>query len=102
MTRSCTRKRPSLPCASAQFWLSTHPPARGRGTRFLGSHPAVHSGFLRSWLTNGLNARVIQRIEEILEDAGEAASSARRKVFLTGAPRWCIATMLMKCIIEVL
>lgn len=38
-----------------QFWLSSHPPSRGRGSRYLGTHPAVHAGFLRSWLANGLN-----------------------------------------------
>lgn len=38
-----------------QFWLVSHPPSRGRGTRYIGTHPAVHAGFLRSWLANGLN-----------------------------------------------
>jgi hypothetical protein len=44
-----------IKCWWLQFWLSSHPPSRGRGSRYLGTHPAVHAGFLRSWLANGLN-----------------------------------------------
>ncbi len=71
----------------AQFWLATHPPARGRGSRYIGTHPAVHTGFLCSWLCNGLDARVLQRIEEILQQGDGKSSAAPRQILLTGVPQ---------------
>jgi hypothetical protein len=112
-----------------QFWLTSHPPSRGRGTRYIGTHPAVHAGFLRSWLANGLNKykhmlctslqcgtlanayslgrhalaagfvaamstsitdgnmcrRVIQRLEEIIDQNSKLPDGVQRKIMLTGA-----------------
>eukprot|EP00208_Stichococcus_sp_RCC1054_P005346 CAMPEP_0206142186 /NCGR_PEP_ID=MMETSP1473-20131121/15880_1 /ASSEMBLY_ACC=CAM_ASM_001109 /TAXON_ID=1461547 /ORGANISM="Stichococcus sp, Strain RCC1054" /LENGTH=1445 /DNA_ID=CAMNT_0053537075 /DNA_START=238 /DNA_END=4575 /DNA_ORIENTATION=- len=72
--------------ADLQTWMHEHPPRRGRGTFFYGSRPCVHNGFLRSWLANGLQSRVLQRIEEIEEGyycRGQRPSGPRR-VTLTG------------------
>lgn len=70
--------------ADLQFWLASHPPSRGRGTRYIGTHPAVHAGFLRSWQANSLNKRIIQRIEEIVEQGGPLPHGRKRKILLTG------------------
>ncbi|KAK9821824.1 hypothetical protein WJX74_001662 [Apatococcus lobatus] len=43
-----------------QVWRSDHPPVRG--SRMMWQRPVVHSGFLRCWLEDGLNQRVVQRV----------------------------------------
>ncbi|CAL8466198.1 g5734 [Coccomyxa elongata] len=55
----------SLPNALAdvQAWRTVHPPKRGGW----GRRPLVHRGFLKSWTANGLDARVVSRIKEIIQ-----------------------------------
>ncbi len=47
-----------------QAWQSAHPPARG--SYFLRTRPAVHNGFLKSYLANGLKAEILERLLEIV------------------------------------
>lgn len=47
-----------------QAWQVPHPPARG--SHFCGGRPAVHQGFLKSWVANGLNQRIVARVEDIV------------------------------------
>lgn len=58
-----------------------HPPVRGRGTWFAGSRPHVHAGFLRSWQANGLNQKLLQRINDIAKSSAELP---RHSVCVTG------------------
>ncbi|KAL4436515.1 hypothetical protein ABPG75_003654 [Micractinium tetrahymenae] len=53
--------------ADAKVWRTPHPPLRG--SALLRGRPLVHLGFLVSWLFNGYNEKVLQRIRETLEGA---------------------------------
>lgn len=67
-----------------QIWRTDHPPARG--SLLMHSRPVVHSGFLRCWLADGLQQRVIQRVLEVAA-AWQAAQPGRpAPVLLTGVP----------------
>ena len=60
-----------------------HPPLRG--SYWLRSRPMVHGGFLQSWMANGLQARVLALVREIVAQA--SVSSSDFKVYLTGECR---------------
>ena len=47
-----------------QAWQVPHPPKRGSG--FCNDRPAVHKGFLESYLANGFNQRIIDRVADIV------------------------------------
>ncbi|CAL8470482.1 g10024 [Coccomyxa elongata] len=64
--------------ADLQAWQVPHPPARG--SHFCGGRPAVHQGFLKSWVANGLNQRIIARVEDIVTSHEWACT----KVYVTG------------------
>ena len=66
-----------------QAWRVMHPPKRGR----YGRRPLVHSGFNKSWTTNGFNRRVVERVLQIIRDAhaGKTADDPYR-VIITGVP----------------
>ena len=67
----------------AQAWYAPHPPKRG--TAFTPTRPYVHQGFLKTWHANGLNVKVVSRVNEIvqaLRDEGRAVH-----LYVTGAPR---------------
>ncbi len=64
-----------------QAWYAAHPPKRGRA--FTTTRPYVHQGFLKTWLCNGLNEKVVSRVREIvtaLRDEGRAVH-----LYVTGA-----------------
>ena len=65
------------PC---QVWRMPHPPVRG--SYWLRSRPMVHGGFLKSWMANGLQARVLALVREIVAQA--SVSSSDFKVYVTG------------------
>ena len=52
-----------------------------RGT--FGLRPHVHNGFLHSWSTNGLNAQVVDRMQQRVQDL--QAQGRTVKVYVTGA-----------------
>ncbi|CAL8466200.1 g5736 [Coccomyxa elongata] len=68
----------SMSNALSDAWRKVHPPKRGRW----GSRPLVHVGFLKSWIANGLDTRVISRIKEIIQ--GPDFSSTIAYVGVTG------------------
>ena len=49
-------------------------------TRF--ARPLVHGGFLQSWLSDGLNARVLERVRAIVADS--TVDRDEFKIFVTG------------------
>jgi hypothetical protein len=49
------------------------------------------SGFLRSWKSNGLDERVLQRVNDILTEPG----SKQRHVYVTGCVRLSQMTLCM-------
>jgi hypothetical protein len=51
-----------------------------RRARVLKSNGLSCSGFLRSWKTNGLDKRVLQRVEDIMTEPG----SKQRHLYVTG------------------
>ena len=64
-----------------QAWYATHPPKRGHWWR--GTRPFVHQGFLKSWVANGLNQRIVERI--VLAVKKMQAKGAKVKLYITGA-----------------
>ncbi|KAK9814642.1 hypothetical protein WJX72_009144 [[Myrmecia] bisecta] len=67
-------------CSDIKFWWSTHPPARGSYLLF--DRPMVHTGFLDSWLANGLNLRVVECINRVVNAKGTDRDHI--KVLITG------------------
>ncbi|KAK9814286.1 hypothetical protein WJX72_003434 [[Myrmecia] bisecta] len=67
-------------CADIKFWWAAHPPKRGRLCML--NRPMVHSGFLDSWLANGLNLRVVECINRVLN--GKGVDRLAIKVLVTG------------------
>lgn len=47
-----------------QAWQATHPSARGRS--FFGRRPAVHNGFLKSYLANGFSERIVNKVLDVV------------------------------------
>ena len=64
-----------------QAWWAVHPPTRGKRLAF--TRPYVHSGFMRSWASNGLNTRVVERVRQLLQDAQSEGRAV--KLYVTGA-----------------
>lgn len=58
-TSSLTNLRTDL-----HAWLVPHPPLRG--TRWRGTCPLVHKGFLTSWETSGLKESILLRVKSII------------------------------------
>ena len=56
-----------------QTWRTLHPPKRGRW----GRRPLVHTGFLKSWTRNGLNASALDRLFQILRTACSSDSCSQ-------------------------
>lgn len=63
------------------MWLAPHPPRRRSRPGLFGT-PKVHQGFLRSWLANGLNSKVVQRVSEVIYSADIDKENVQ--VFATG------------------
>jgi predicted lipase len=53
-----------------QFLQTAHPPKR----KYRGRTPRVHSGFLATWLANGINLRVIQHVKALVDSAQNRSS----------------------------
>ncbi|BDA50387.1 probable lipase at C-terminar half [Coccomyxa sp. Obi] len=64
--------------ADLQAWQATHPSARGRS--FLGRRPAVHNGFLKSYLANGFNERIVSKVLDVVRSNDWPST----QVYLTG------------------
>ncbi|KAK9814194.1 hypothetical protein WJX72_002000 [[Myrmecia] bisecta] len=67
-------------CADLKLWWTAHPPLRGNLAML--NRPMVHSGFLASWLANGMNLRVVECVKRVV--SGMAANSHNIKVYATG------------------
>ena len=91
---SCPRLRPALgPYAArgirtlflccSQAWYATHPPKRGEW--WMGTRPYVHQGFLKSWVANGLNKRIVERCVLAVKRMQAQAYGAPIKLYITGA-----------------
>ena len=64
-----------------QAWWTVHPPKRGRALAL--TRPFVHRGFLRSWVSNDLSERVVERVQQLVQAArGEGRAI---QVYVTGA-----------------
>ncbi|KAL0050037.1 hypothetical protein WJX82_003243 [Trebouxia sp. C0006] len=69
--------------ADLQAWRIAHPPMRG--TKWLGTRPLVHVGFLKSWLAGGLKYKVVSHIlEAVRQCKQESGSDQPVKIFVTG------------------
>ena len=66
-----------------QAWYATHPPARGEW--WMGTRPFVHQGFLKSWVANGLNARIVERCVAAVKMMQAQAHCTPVKLYITGA-----------------
>ena len=65
-----------------QAWYATHPPKRGNW--WMATQPFVHQGFLKSWVANGLNARIVERCVMAVQKMQEKACGACTKLYITG------------------
>jgi hypothetical protein len=82
--------RARLASALEQAWRTPHPPKRGNP--LLGTQPCVHQGFLKSWTANGLNRKVLERVEAVISSLGDGRAGGVR-VFVTGLrPPHCRAS----------
>jgi hypothetical protein len=84
-----------------QAWRAVHPPSRGSCWR----RPLVHEGFLKSWHTNGLAERVIDRVRSILKSSEVDVAEAR--VIVTGnesltLQKWTVTSKRCACCYAVL
>lgn len=52
------------------------------GGWWLNSQPLVHGGFLKSWLSGGLHAKVLARVREIVRESTCARENF--KIYVTG------------------
>ena len=66
-----------------------HTPHRGMWW----SRPKVHSGFDKAWRNNGLNRRVMARVEKLFKD--KEVDGQKVSILVTGAA--CLAHQTMKC-----
>lgn len=68
----CTlaRARPSCCFGSVQAWQAAHPSFCGRGGGGGGGsfrrRPAVHNGFLKSYIANGFNERIVSKVVDVV------------------------------------
>lgn len=51
-----------------------------------GSRPHVHAGFLQSWHANGLNQKLLKRIQNIIDDSTVSEATPQLTVYVTGDP----------------
>ena len=63
-----------------QAWYAAHPPKRGRAFT---TRPYVHQGFLKTWLCNGLNERVVSRVRDIVNALRDEGRTVH--LYVTGA-----------------
>ena len=78
-TRSETRRCNPVPL---QAWYAMHPPKRGDW--WMGTRPFVHQGFLKSWVANGLNKRIVERCTMAVKKMQDKACGVPIKVYITG------------------
>lgn len=52
-----------------QAWQTAYPPKRG--SPLLG-RPAVHNGFLKSYLANGFKERIVEKVVDVVRSHGWA------------------------------
>ena len=71
--------------AFGQAWYAAHPPKRGKW--WAGTRPFVHQGFLKSWVANGLNARIVERCIMAVKTMQAQAQGSAVKLYITGASR---------------
>ena len=62
------------------MWRAVHPPKRGRWLAF--TMPYVHRGFLRCWTSNGLNTRVVERVQQLIAESRDLGRHL--KIYVTG------------------
>ena len=72
-----------------QAWYATHPPKRGDW--WMGTRPFVHQGFLKSWVANGLNKRIVERCVMAVKTMQAQAHGTPVNLYITGAIR-CMQT----------
>ena len=63
-----------------QAWYAVHPPKRG--SRWQGTRPYVHRGFLRTWQADGLNEHLMGRLVKGIEKM--KGKDGRVKLYVTG------------------
>ncbi len=73
--------QPRQLAAAEQAWYAAHPPKRGSWWK--GTRPFVHRGFLRTWVANGLNRKIVDRMLRAVERMQD--SPGKVKLYVTGA-----------------